>query len=137
MVTARADWFLETVGIAVGLLPTAVWPEPEPARQFYRTILFAPVHESASLIGRVGSSAFRPSLAARQCHSRARASLRNRHIGPSIMGFEDEVERSFRRPCRRQVQADSRTRLIHRPARDISPPLGGAPSFAPIAVDLD
>src|SRR6516164_11632146 len=42
------------------------------------------------------------------------------------MGFEDEVERSFRRPCRRQVQADSRTHLIHRPARDIIPPLGGA-----------
>src|SRR5262249_36855468 len=39
---------------------------------------------------------------------------------------EDEVERSFRRPCRRQVQADSRTHLIHRPARDIIPPLGGA-----------
>ena len=60
-----------------------------------------------------------------QCHSRARASLRNRHTGPSIMGFEDEVERSLGRPCRRQVQADMRTHLIHRPARDIIPPLGG------------
>src|SRR5271169_589758 len=30
---------------------------------------------------------------------------------------------------RRQVQADSRTHLIHRPARDILPPFGGAPSF--------
>src|SRR5262249_52743715 len=29
---------------------------------------------------------------------RARASLRNRHQGPSIMGFEDEVERSHGRP---------------------------------------
>src|SRR5689334_2891245 len=38
------------------------------------------------------------------------------------MGFEDEVERSFERPCRRQVQADMRTHLIHRPARDIIPP---------------
>ena len=36
------------------------------------------------------------------------------------MGFEDEVEQSFRRPCRRQVQADMRTHLIHRPARDIT-----------------
>src|SRR5205823_5622197 len=35
-----------------------------------------------------------------RCHSRARASLRNRHQGPSIMGSEDEVERSFGRPCR-------------------------------------
>ena len=64
-------------------------------------------------------------------HSRARASLRNRHRGPSIMGFEDKVERSLGRPCRscRQVQADMRTHLIHRPARDTVPPLGGARSF--------
>jgi len=61
-----------------------------------------------------------------QHHSRARASLRNRHIGRSIMGSEDEVEQSLWRPCRRQVQADMRTHLIHRPARDIIPPLGGA-----------
>ena len=32
--------------------------------------------------------------------SRARASLRNRHCGPSIMGFEGEVEQSIGRPCR-------------------------------------
>ena len=63
-----------------------------------------------------------------RCRSRARASLRNRHQGPSIMGFEDEVEQSMQRPCqtKRQVQADMRTHLIHRPARDIIPPLGGA-----------
>jgi hypothetical protein len=35
-----------------------------------------------------------------RCRSRARASLRNRHSGPSIMGFEDEVEQSIGRPCR-------------------------------------
>jgi hypothetical protein len=37
-----------------------------------------------------------------QCRgrSRARASLRNRQQGPSIMGFEDEVEQSLGRPCR-------------------------------------
>ena len=41
------------------------------------------------------------------------------------------MERSLGRPCRheRQVQADMRTHLIHRPARDIIPPLGGARSF--------
>jgi len=56
---------------------------------------------SASLIGRLGSSAPSdyPPLQCR-CRSRARASLRNRHQGPSIMGFEDEVEQSFGRPCR-------------------------------------
>jgi len=36
----------------------------------------------------------------RRCRSRARASLRTRHQGPSIMGFEDEVEQSYGRPCR-------------------------------------
>src|SRR5437660_10382594 len=41
-------------------------------------------------------------------------------IASSIMGFEDEVEQSLGRPYRheRQVQADMRTHLIHRPARD-------------------
>jgi hypothetical protein len=39
-------------------------------------------------------------------------------MGPSIMGSEGEVEQSLGRPCRRQVQADMRTHLIHRPARD-------------------
>ena len=56
-----------------------------------------------------------------RCHSRARASLRNR-----TKAFENEVEQSVPRPCRqtlRRVQADMRTHLIHRPARDIIPPL--------------
>ena len=65
---------------------------------------------SASLIGHSGSSAFRLSdyspLQCR-CRSRARASLRNRHQGPSIMGFEDGVEQSFGRPCR---QCDDRSK---------------------------
>src|ERR1041385_8084790 len=46
---------------------------------------------SASLIGRFGSSAFRRSTSTVPMSSRARASLRNRHQGPSIMGFENEV----------------------------------------------
>src|SRR5262252_1200233 len=57
---------------------------------------------------------------------------RRRPIASSIMGFEDEVEQSIGRPCRqfgRQVQADKRSHLIHRPARDIIPPLGGSQVF--------
>ena len=49
-----------------------------------------------------------------------------------LWGFEDEVEQSLPRPCRqfeRQVQADMRTYLIHRPARDIFPLLGGSRVF--------
>src|SRR5580700_3375919 len=42
-----------------------------------------------------------------RCHSRARASLRNRHQGPSIMGFENEVEQSIRRPYRYRLTAGS------------------------------
>src|SRR6266702_7032016 len=44
-----------------------------------------------------------------RCHSRARASLRNRHQGPSIMGFEDEVEQSLGRPCRQTNSGSKRT----------------------------
>jgi len=56
---------------------------------------------SSSLIGRLGQalSGYPPSQC--RCRSRARASLRTRHQGPSIMGFEDEVEQSVGRPCRR------------------------------------
>ncbi len=63
---------------------------------------------SASLIGRFGSSTFRLSttLGSRR-RSRARASLRNRHQGRSIMGSEDEAERSLGRPCR---QSDGRSK---------------------------
>jgi hypothetical protein len=42
-----------------------------------------------------------------RCRSRARASLRNRHQGPSIMGYEDEAEQSLGRPCRRTTVGPS------------------------------
>src|SRR5580658_7470805 len=41
--------------------------------------------------------------------SRARASLRNRHQGPSSMGFEDEAEQSISRPCRQTDGGIKRT----------------------------
>src|SRR4030095_9889635 len=44
-----------------------------------------------------------------RCRSRARASLRNRHQGPSIMGFEDEAEQSLGRPCRLTDSRSKRT----------------------------
>ena len=66
-------------------------------------------NKSASLIGRLGSSAFSyPPLQCR-CRSRARASLRNRHQGRSIMESEDEVEQSFTRPCRQTSGRSKRT----------------------------
>jgi len=62
---------------------------------------------SASLIGRLGQAlSDYPPLQCR-CRSRARASLRNRHQGPSIMGFENEVEQSSPRPCRQTTAGPS------------------------------
>ena len=73
---------------------------------------------SASLIGHSGSSAFRLSTMRCRCHSRARASLRNRHLGPSIMGSEDEAEQSFGRPCR---QCDGRSKQTYELTSSIVP----------------
>ena len=44
-----------------------------------------------------------------RCRSRARASLRNRHQGPSIMGLENEAEQSIGRPCRQTNGRSKRT----------------------------
>ena len=62
--------------------------------------------------GRSGSSAFRLSTIQCRCRLRARASLRNRHQGPSSMGFEDEVEQSFGRPCRQTNGRSKRTNQL-------------------------
>src|SRR6516164_5102549 len=51
------------------------------------------------------------------------------------MGSENEVEQSIERPCRWQVQATARTHLIHRPARDTIPPLGGSRASSCYAID--
>jgi hypothetical protein len=64
---------------------------------------------SASLIGRLGQALSGCPPPQCRCHSRARASLRTRHQGPSIMGFEDEVEQSFGRPCRQRDGRSKRT----------------------------
>jgi hypothetical protein len=88
---------------------------------------------SASLIGRLGSSAFRlptttvsMSLAG-SCFSSESAPRPFHHgirrRGGTIFG---SAFGSALPSVERQVQADIRTHLIHRPARDIIPPLGGA-----------
>ena len=86
---------------------------------------------SASLIGRLGSSAFRLSTAtvsmslAGSCFSSESAP------GPFHHGVRGRGGTIFwsALPSEWQVQADMRTHLIPRPARDIIPPLGGARSF--------
>src|SRR5215471_7482985 len=64
---------------------------------------------SASLIGRLGQALSGYPPVQCRCRSRARASLRSRHQGPSIMGFEDEVEQSFGRPRRQYDGRSKRT----------------------------
>src|SRR5215510_15730942 len=88
-----------------------------------------PDQMSASLIGRLESSAFRLSTTAvsmplaGSCFSSESAPRPFHHgirrRGGTIFGAALPSDE-------RQVQADMRTHLIHRPARDIIPPLGGA-----------
>src|SRR5947207_15353772 len=78
--------------------------------------------ESASLIGRLGSSAFRLSTTtvsmslAGSCFS-SESAPRPFHQG--IRGRGGTIFRAALPSIERQVQADIRTHLIHRPARDI------------------
>lgn len=53
-----------------------------------------------------------------RCRSRVRASLRNRHQGPSNMGSEDKVEQSHARPCR---QANGRSKRFNELTSSIVP----------------
>ena len=85
---------------------------------------------SASLIGHSRSSAFRPSPTycmsmslTGSCFS-SESAPRPFHHG--IRGRGGTICSAALPSNRRWVQADMRTHLIHRPARDIIPPLGGA-----------
>ena len=88
---------------------------------------FRPQH--ASLIGRLGSSTFRLSTATvsmsltGSCFS-SESAPRPFHHGIRRRG--GTIYWTALPSVERQVQATLRTHLIHRPARDIIPPLGGA-----------
>ena len=86
---------------------------------------------SASLIGQLGSSAFRLTTTAVSMSLAGSRFSSDSAPRPFHHGIRGQVEQSLPRPCRncRRVQADIRTHLIRRPARDVIPPLGGAPSF--------
>src|SRR6266853_3276912 len=88
---------------------------------------------SASLIDRLGSSTFRLSTSVAvsmsltgSCFS-SESAPRPFHHGIRRRG--GTICRAALPSVERQVQADIRTHLIHRPARDIIPPLGGARVF--------
>src|SRR5689334_14750771 len=84
---------------------------------------------SASLIGRFGSSTFRlstiaVSMSLTGSRFSSESALRPFHYG--IRGRGGTIFWTALPSDERQVQADMRTHLIHRPARDIFPPQGGA-----------
>ena len=84
---------------------------------------------SASLTGRLGSSTFRLSAAAVSMSLTGSCFSSESALGPFHHGIRRRGGAIFRSALpadERQVQADMRTHLIHRPARDIIPPLGGA-----------
>src|SRR6188508_3056328 len=84
---------------------------------------------SASLIGRFRSSTFRLSTAAMSMSltgSRFSSESAPRPFHHGIRGRGGTIYWAALPSDERQVQADKRTHLIHRPARDIFPPQGGA-----------
>src|SRR6478735_2026572 len=93
---------------------------------------------SASLIGRLGSSAFRLSTTAMSmslagsCFS-SESATRPFHHGIRRRG--GTIFWAALPSVERQDQADMRTHLIHRPARDILPLLGGS-RFSFYCIDL-
>src|SRR3982751_6792426 len=90
---------------------------------------FRPVRvTSASLIGRLGSSVFRLSTAAMLMSltgSRFSSESAPRPFHNGIRGRSGTIF-THGLTVRWQVQAEVRTHFIHRPARDIFPPPGGA-----------
>ena len=94
---------------------------------------------SASLIGRSGSSAFRlPTTTVSMSLAGSRFSSESAP-GPFHHGVRRQGGTIFVAALpsdERQVQADIRTHLIHRPARDIIPPRGGVRVFLLLDVIL-
>src|ERR1700758_4223780 len=87
---------------------------------------------SASLIGRLGSSTFRlstTSVSMSLAGSRFSSESAPRPFHHGIRERGGTISSTALLSDERQVQADMRTHLIHRPARDIFPPLGGSRVF--------
>src|SRR5438105_6692057 len=84
---------------------------------------------SASLIGHSGSSTFRLSTAAASMSltgSRFSSESAPRPFHHGVRERGGTIYRAALPSHERQVQATKRAHLIHRPARDIFPPQGGA-----------
>jgi hypothetical protein len=89
--------------------------------------------EKCGLIGHSGSSAFRLSTYAVSMSVAGSCFSSESAPGPfhyGIRGRGGTIFQAALPSVERQLQADIRTHLIHRPARDIFPPLGGALVFS-------
>src|SRR5262249_47984258 len=117
----------------------AFWPSRgESSRHFKYMAAHGYLSSSPSLSGRVGVKRFQtaPSIWCGMFTRRVLASLRDRHLGPPMMGSG-----GCGGPISRRVLAvktygrhkdSKRTRLIHRPCGDIAPPVGGIRVFSPV-----
>jgi hypothetical protein len=95
---------------------------------------------SASLIGHLRSSAFRLSTTAMSMSLTGSRFSSESALGPfhhGIRGRGGTIFRSALPSIERQDQADMRTHLIHRPARDILRLLGGTLSFLLLGLILN
>src|SRR5215471_2288050 len=97
-----------------------------------RDILLSRTNSVASLIGRLRSSTIRLSAAAMSMSLTGSRFSSESAPGPFHHGIRGRGGTIFRAAlrCRWQVQATKRTHLIHRPARDIFPLLGGSRVFS-------
>src|SRR4249919_1857752 len=99
----------------------------------HRDILQRGAISVASLIGRLRSSTFRLSTTAVSMSLTGSCFSSESAPGPFHHGIRGRGGTIFTAALpsdERQIQADMRTHLIHRPARDIMPPLGGARVFS-------
>src|SRR6516162_1390130 len=103
-----------------GKRSVAAWPKlPRPSSTLPKRTRRGKFAMSASLIGRLGSSAFRLSTNSSVDVAHGLSLLFGLGTkGPSIMGFEDEVEQSFGRPCR---QCDGRFKRTYELTSSIVP----------------
>src|SRR6516165_11102288 len=103
-----------------GKRSVAAWPKlPRPSSTLPKRTRRGKFAMSASLIGRLGSSAFRLSNNSSVDVAHGLSLLFGLGAkGPSIMGFEDEVEQSFGRPCR---QCDGRFKRTYELTSSIVP----------------
>src|SRR5437764_4141363 len=104
--------------VVIGSAEITQFPKRDPYRPGHRLLKGGDFGPELRRVSFSAKNISRPSLGTSASKLRTKLSCPRRHVrfGAALPSY------------RQQVQADIRTRLIHRPARHIIPPLGGAPS---------